>query len=78
MNKEDDMENEIKILQFLSDIGDRCTGVEFRQFDTGSIHLATYLITLTQSGMVDHENEGTEDEEIKLTKNGKRHLEEET
>ena len=72
------MENEIKILQFLSDNGDRCTGVEFRQFDTGSIHLAPYLIKLTQSGMVDHENEDTEDEEIKLTKNGKRHLEEET
>jgi len=72
------MENEIKILQFLSDNGDRCTGVEFRQFDTGSIQLAPYLIKLTQSGMVDHENEGTEDEEIKLTKNGKRYLEEET
>jgi len=78
VNKEDDMRNEIKILQFLFDNGDRCTGVEFRQFDTGLIQLAPYLIKLTQSGMVDHENEGTEDEEIKLTKNGKRHLEEET
>ena len=78
VNKEDDMGNEIKILQFLSDNNDRCTGVEFRQFDTDSIQLAPYLIKLTQSGMVDHENEGTEDEEIKLTKNGKRHLEEET
>ncbi len=52
--------------------------MEFRQFDTGSIHLATYLITLTQSGMVYHEYEGTEDEEIKLTENGKKYLEEET
>jgi len=78
VNKENDMENEIKILQFLSDNGDRCTGVEFRQFNTGPIQLAPYLIKLTQSGKVDHENEGTEDEEIKLTENGKRYLEEET
>ncbi len=78
MNKEDDMENEIRILQFLSDNGGRCTGVEFRQFDTGPIHLATYLIKLTQSGMVDHENEGTEGEEIKMTEKGKKYLEEET
>ncbi len=72
------MENEIKILQFLSDNGDRCTGVEFRQFDTGPIQLAPYLIKLAHSGMVDHEKEGTEDEEIKLTENGERHLGEET
>ena len=72
------MENEIKILQFLFDNGGRCTGVEFRQFDTGEVQLATYLIPLTQRGMVIHKNEGTEDEEISLTENGNRHLEEET
>ena len=72
------MENVIKILAFLSCNGGRCTGVQFSQFDTGPIQLAPYLITLTQSGMVDHENEGTEDEEIKLTEKGRKYLEEET
>jgi len=60
VNKEDDMEEEIKILKFLFvQPYKNCTYKKFKEFDNGQTHLATTLLALIRDGKV-HDNEMNE------------------
>ena len=73
VNREDDMQNQIKILNFLSESNNgRCTYAEFKRFDNDPTHhLATFLLDLIFTGKV-QDNTGT-DVNI-LTDEGKKYL----
>ena len=73
VNKEDDMQNQIKILNFLSESNNgRCTYAEFKKFDNDPTHhLATFLLNLIFTGKV-QDNTGTD--EYILTDEGKKYL----
>ena len=73
VNREDDMQNQIKILNFLSESNNgRCTYAEFKRFDNDPTHhLATFLLDLIFTGKV-HDNPGIG--EYILTDEGKKYL----
>jgi len=70
MPLDSDSKRRMRILRFLRDCGGQCTREQWKQFDSGPVHLEIDMLSLLKSGYVKETSTG----EYTLTEAGKHEL----